>query len=171
MRAFLKYRLPVALALVLAASCSPKVMPEPAGLPSSWISGVEGTCGAYGMRITFRSLSESCMLAVRRTGDGVRAQAVTWFGMSLFDVHVGKDGLSVNSCAAFLDRRPVLSVIGNTLRCVFLDGGRTAVKGGSTVTRRAGVVCTRVSLPDGRRVLSVKHRLSGMGMELEGLED
>ena len=156
--------LPLLVLLVpLVSGCSPA---HRIPVPAVELTGEDG--GLYNMEFTVKDTRTSCMLAVKKTGSSVRASAVTWFGMSLFDVVVGEGGMQVMSCADFLERKPLLRLLENNLRCIFIDSGRIVREGEDFWTSRSsGLVCTRHGFPDGSlRKVSVRHRLSGICMEL-----
>lgn len=160
--------LPLLVLLVpLVSGCSPHAAPaHRIPVHAVELTGEDG--GLYNMEFTVKDTRTSCMLAVKKTGSSVRASAVTWFGMSLFDVVVSEGGMQVMSCADFLERKPLLRLLENNLRCIFTDSGRIVREGEDFWTSRSsGLVCTRHGFPDGSlRKVSVRHRLSGICMEL-----
>lgn len=52
--------------------------------------------------------------------DGIRVLGTTYFGMQLFDITVGPDSYRMNSCADFLNRKPVAAFLASRLRKKFL---------------------------------------------------
>ena len=153
--------------LLFAAGCSPRVIQHQCK-PLPAVELVSGQDCVYNMELVMKTAKMSCMLAVKKSDSCVRAAAVTWFGMSLFDVVVGEGGMQVMSCADFLERKPLLRLLENNLRCIFIDSGRIVREGEDFWTSRSsGLVCTRHGFPDGSlRKVSVRHRLSGICMEL-----
>lgn len=158
--------------LVLGAlslsGCSPRLSvhhPVPA------VEITPGGDDIWNMEMDLGKTSVSCMLAVRRTETGIRAAGVTWFGMSLFDVEVRGRDISVVSCAGFLERKPLIRLLGNVLGCIFIDCGRlTSTSDTLQTSRRGGMACA-VSRSDGRlQEVAVHHGLSGIEVRLTPLE-
>ena len=52
--------------------------------------------------------------------EGVRVIGSTYFGMMLFDITVTAGSYKMNSCADFLDRKPVAAFLASRLRSEFL---------------------------------------------------
>lgn len=158
----------IMLAVLSVQGCSP-VLSLHAPVPAADIPA--GKDGVYNMAMDSGRTSVSCMLAVRRTDCGIRAAGVTWFGMSLFDVVISGRDISVVSCAGFLERKPLIRLLGNVLGCIFIDCGHvTCVSDTSQVSRKGWLKCT----VDGRegpvREITVRHGLSGTEVRLTPLE-
>lgn len=153
--------------LLLVAGCSPRVI-QHQSRPVPAVELVSGQDCVYNMELGMKNSKMSCMLAVKKSGSCVRAAAVTWFGMSLFDVIVGEADMKVISSAAFLERKSLMRLLDRNLQCIFIDSGRIVREGGlCTVSRRSGLVCTVSELPDGSLgKVHIRHRLSGIELEL-----
>ena len=153
--------------LLFAAGCSPRVIQHQCK-PLPAVELVSGQDCVYNMELVMKTAKMSCMLAVKKSDSCVRAAAVTWFGMSLFDVIVGDGDMKVVSAAGFLERKSLLRLLDKNLQCIFIDSGRIVRKGGGcTVSRRSGLVCTVSESADGSLgKVRIRHRLSGIELEL-----
>ncbi|MBO8456366.1 MAG: hypothetical protein IAC08_08225 [Bacteroidetes bacterium] len=150
------------------SGCSPRLsvhQPVPA------VEIPQGGDDVYSMEMDLGRTSVSCMLAVRRTEYGIRAAGVTWFGMSLFDVEVRGRDISVVSCAGFLERKPLIRLLGNVLGCIFIDCGRLTCASDALQTSRKGALACAVTRSGGRmQKTTVRHGLSGIEVSLTPLE-
>lgn len=156
------------LAVVSVTGCSPRLSVH------SPVPAVEIPAGGdevYNMELDRGKTSVSCMLAVRRTHDGIRAAGVTWFGMSLFDVEVGSRGISVVSCAGFLERKPLIRLLGNVMGCIFIDCGHlTSVSDTVQSSRKGGLECTVTGDKGRMQEITVRHVMTGTEVRLTPLE-
>lgn len=163
------YIFALVLAVLSATGCSPRLSVDTAPLPAVDIPA--GDDGVFNMEMDLGKTTVSCMLAVRRTDSGVRAAAVTWFGMSLFDMEVDGRDIHVVSCAGFLERKPLIRLLGNVLGCIFIDCGRlTCVSDSVQTSRKGGLACTVARRCGRTQEITVRHGLSGIEMSLTPFE-
>lgn len=162
------YIFALVIAVLSVTGCSPRLS---AVAPLPAVDMPAGSDDVFNMEMDLGKTEVSCMLAVRRTATGIRAAGVTWFGMSLFELEVDGRDISVVSCAGFLERKPLIRLLGNVLGCIFIDCGRqTCVQDSVQTSRKGGLACT-VARGDGRlQKITVRHGLSGVAVSLTPLE-
>lgn len=162
------YIFALVLAVLSVAGCSPRLSMD---FPIPAVDIPAGGDDVFNMEMDLRNNSVTCMLAVRRTDSGIRAAGVTWFGMSLFDLEVDGRDIHVVSCAGFLERKPLIRLLGNVLGCIFIDCGRPTFASDSLQTsRKGGLTCTAERSRGKTREITVRHRFSGIEVRLKPLE-
>lgn len=112
------------VSVLIPVSCAPKLIVSDAvdiGFP------MEADRNDFVFKAGRRELSgfivsrpETLLLADGLAVEGMRLIGSTYFGMMLFDITVTPDTYKMNSCAGFLDRKPVAAFLASRLREKFL---------------------------------------------------